>query len=77
MPKTVTLRLKDDVYALFQAMAEQDNRPLSNLFETAALRFIENETVGEFVGRLRLGWRGSPRYEHRARFCCHRKVCGR
>ena len=49
MPKTVTLRLKDDVYALFQAMAEQDNRPLSNLIETAALRFIENETfVDEF-----------------------------
>ncbi|NLI77071.1 MAG: CopG family transcriptional regulator [Candidatus Riflebacteria bacterium] len=49
MPKTVTLRLKDDIYQLFSRLADQENRPLSNFIETAALRFIrETETVDEF-----------------------------
>ena len=43
MPKTITLRLSEDVYDLFQRMAQMDNRPLSNLIETAALRFLESE----------------------------------
>lgn len=49
MPKTVTLRLKDDIYELFTRLAGQENRPLSNFIETAALRFIqETEFVDEF-----------------------------
>lgn len=49
MPKTVTLRLKDDIYELFTRLAGQENRPLSNFIETAALRFIqETEYVDEF-----------------------------
>ncbi|OQA10760.1 MAG: hypothetical protein BWY66_00125 [bacterium ADurb.Bin374] len=49
MPKTVTLRLKDDIYDLFTRLAGQENRPLSNFIETAALRFIqETEFVDEF-----------------------------
>lgn len=43
MSKTVTLRLKDEVYQRFRLMAEQDNRPLSNFIETAALRYLERE----------------------------------
>ena len=43
MPKTVTLRLDDEVYRRFRALADADNRPLSNFIETAALRYIENE----------------------------------
>ncbi len=42
MSKTVTLRLKEDTYKLFQKLAQQDNRPLSNFIETAALRFIDD-----------------------------------
>lgn len=41
MSKTVTLRLNDKVYKKFKNLAEQDNRPLSNFIETAALRFVE------------------------------------
>ena len=42
MSKTVTLRLNEDTYLKFQKLAKQDNRPLSNFIETAALRFIDD-----------------------------------
>jgi predicted DNA-binding protein len=49
MSKTVTLRLSEDVYSRFKSLAEDDNRPLSNFIETAALRFVEeNLYVDEF-----------------------------
>jgi len=41
MSKTVTLRLNENIYDLFRAMAESDNRTLSNFIETSALRYIE------------------------------------
>lgn len=49
MSKTVTLRLKDDVYKMFRNLAEKENRPLSNFIETSVLRFIEqNQYADEF-----------------------------
>jgi predicted transcriptional regulator len=49
MSKTVTLRLNDRLYKRFRDLAEDENRPLSNFIETAALRFIEeHEYVDEF-----------------------------
>ena len=49
MSKTVTLRLDDPVYRLFRGVAERENRPISNLIETAVMRFVqEHETVDEF-----------------------------
>ena len=49
MSKTVTLRLDEKVYKKFRGLAKNDNRPLSNFIETAALRFIEeHEYVDEF-----------------------------
>jgi predicted transcriptional regulator len=49
MPKTVTLRLNDNIYNLFRNLAESENRPLSNFIETSVLRFIENsQFVDEF-----------------------------
>lgn len=45
MSKTVTLRLDDNIYQRFLLLAKQDNRPLSNFIETAALRFVEGEEV--------------------------------
>ena len=49
MSKTVTLRLEEAVYNRFKQLAKDDNRPLSNYIETAALRFVEeNEYVDEF-----------------------------
>ena len=43
MAKTVTLRLDDEVYSLFLAAAKAENRPLSNLIETAALSRIQEQ----------------------------------
>ena len=49
MSKTVTLRLNENIYKLFRAMAESDNRTLSNFIETSALRYIEeHEYVDDF-----------------------------
>jgi predicted transcriptional regulator len=49
MAKVVTLRLDDDVYNTFKTIADQENRPLSNFIETAAMRYInEIEFVDEF-----------------------------
>jgi hypothetical protein len=49
MAKVVTLRLNDEVYNTFKTIAEQENRPLSNFIETAALRYInEIKFVDEF-----------------------------
>jgi len=43
MAKTVTLRLKDDVYNAFMEAALAENRPLSNLIETAAISKIREQ----------------------------------
>jgi predicted transcriptional regulator len=49
MSRTVTLRLDDGAYKLFKAIAERENRSLSNYIETAVQRFVEeHETVDEF-----------------------------
>jgi predicted transcriptional regulator len=49
MPKTVTLRLNDNIYKLFRNLADGENRPLSNFIETSVLRFIEhNQYVDEY-----------------------------
>ena len=49
MSKTVTLRLPDATYQRFRILAEQENRPLSNFIETAALRYMEsNQFIDEF-----------------------------
>ncbi len=49
MSKTITLRLDEALYRRFQALAERDNRPLSNFIQTAAIRFVESEQfVDEF-----------------------------
>jgi hypothetical protein len=52
MSKTVTLRIGENIYDMFRAMAERENRPLSNFIETAALRYLqENELVDDFEMR--------------------------
>jgi len=43
MSKTVTLRLKEDVYNAFIEAAKAENRSLSNLIETAALNKIREQ----------------------------------
>jgi predicted transcriptional regulator len=67
MPKTVTLRLDDRIYEEFREAAEAENRPLSNLIETAALsrlreqQFVDDAEMAdilaneELLARLRTG----------------------
>ncbi len=43
MSKTVTLRLDDETYEVFRAAASAQNRPLSNMIETAAMAQIREE----------------------------------
>ncbi|MBW2590858.1 MAG: ribbon-helix-helix protein, CopG family [Deltaproteobacteria bacterium] len=43
MSKTITLRLKDEIYNIFREMAEAENRSISNLIETAALNKIREQ----------------------------------
>ena len=43
MPKTITLRVADEVYDKFAAAAKAERRPLANLIETLALRKLEEE----------------------------------
>ena len=51
MAKTVTLRLKDEVYQSFVEAAQSENRSLSNLIETAALAKISEQ---QFVDDLEM-----------------------
>jgi len=44
MPKTITLRLDDDSYNKFSKLATADNRSISNLIETLALKKL-NEVL--------------------------------
>jgi predicted transcriptional regulator len=69
MSKTVTLRLKDDVYNALREAALAENRPLSNLIETAALskireqQFVDETEMaeilanGDLVQRIKQGSR--------------------
>jgi len=53
--KTVTLRLKDDVYTLFSEIAKAEKRSLSNLIETFALdrireiQFADDDEMAEIL----------------------------
>ena len=67
MSKTVTLRLKEDVYKIFVEAALAENRSISNLIETAALfkvreqQFVDDAEMAEIladenlIARLRRG----------------------
>jgi predicted CopG family antitoxin len=47
MPKTITLRLSDEAYKQFTAAAEADNRSISNLIETLALRRLQDDMFAD------------------------------
>jgi len=60
MPKTVTLRLKEEVYKAFVEAAQAENRPLSNFIETAAFakmreqQFADDLEMAEIRGNQEL-----------------------
>ena len=45
MPRSVTLRLSDDVYQKFSQMAREENRSMANLVETLALQKLTEEIL--------------------------------
>ncbi len=47
MSRTVTLRIGDGAYKIFRAIAERENRPLSNFIETAALRYVQDHEMAD------------------------------
>jgi uncharacterized protein (DUF1778 family) len=55
MSKTVTLRLKENVYKIFVEAAKAENRPISNLIVTAALnkvreqQFVDDAEMAEIL----------------------------
>ena len=51
MSKTVTLRIDERIYGIFQEAAQAENRTLSNLIETAALARIREQ---QFVDDVEL-----------------------
>ena len=77
MSRIVTLRLDDDAYRELREAAEAENRPLSNLIETAALRrireerFVDDAEMSEILGnenllrRMRAGSRQARRSKGR------------
>jgi hypothetical protein len=60
MAKTVTLRLQEEVYNVFLEAAKAENRPLSNLIETAALsrireqQFVDDAEMSEIMANENL-----------------------
>ena len=60
MGKTITLRLSDEVYQAFVEAARAQNRPLSNLIETAALakireqQFVDDAEMAEILANEKL-----------------------
>jgi predicted transcriptional regulator len=58
--RTVTLRLDQDVYRELREAARAENRPLSNLIETAALgrireqQFAGDDEMAEILGNPKL-----------------------
>ncbi len=60
MRKTITLRLSDEVYKVLAEAARAENRPLSNLIETAALakiteqQFVDDAEMAEILANEKL-----------------------
>ncbi len=47
MPKTITLRLSDEIYEKFNRAAAEDKRSIANLIETLALRKLEEDNLAD------------------------------
>ena len=47
MPKTITLRLRDEVYERLNKAAVEDNRSIANLIETLALKKLDEASLAD------------------------------
>ena len=43
MPKTITIRIDDNVYEVFKKAADGERRSISNFIECAALAYLTND----------------------------------
>jgi hypothetical protein len=43
MSKTITIRIKDNIYDLFKLAADGEHRTISNFIEIATLNYLTNE----------------------------------
>lgn len=78
MSKTITLRLSEETYRIFSDYAAADNRPISNLIETAAKKHLQecslagpDEMAGiradkKLVAKMRAG--SAAAHKHLGRF---------
>ncbi len=44
MPKTITLRIDEDIYGLFKTAASAEKRTISNFIEYATLNYLTEES---------------------------------
>lgn len=47
MPKTITLRLRDEIYEKFNRAASENNRSIANMIETLALEKLDEEMLAD------------------------------
>lgn len=47
MPKTITLRLSDEIYEIFSRAATEDKRSIANLIEALALRKLDEDSLAD------------------------------
>ncbi len=47
MPRTVTLRLDEQLHSKCSRFAQRDNRTLANFIETEVLRYIEGQELAD------------------------------
>ena len=47
MPKTITLRLSDEIYEKFNRAAIEDKRSIANLIQSLALRKLDEESLAD------------------------------
>jgi predicted CopG family antitoxin len=47
MPKTITLRLSDEIYEKFNRAAIEDKRSIANLIQALALRKLDEENLAD------------------------------
>ena len=45
MPKTITVRIEDNIYDIFKKAADGQKRTISNYLEFATLNYTVNETI--------------------------------
>jgi len=54
MPKTITVRIEDNVYDMFKKAADGQKRTISNYIEYATLNYTVSETIVDDIEMLEI-----------------------